>query len=84
MSFLWASIVGSILLTVVLNVGPRLFPGAAQKAEQKLHDYLVDAADARSPDTPPRKVQVFFPWKGMLIASVVLTVLVNVAGLFVR
>lgn len=80
MGFLWASIVGSIVLTVVLNVVPRLFPGASRKAEQRLHDYLLDAEEARDPNTPPRRVQVFFPWKGMLIASVVLTVLVNAAG----
>lgn len=84
MGFLWASLVGSIVLTVVLNVVPRLFPGPSQKVEQRLHDYLADAADARSPETPRRKVQVFFPWKGMLLASVVLTVLVNAAGWFVR
>lgn len=81
-SFLWASLVGSVILTLVLNVVPRLFPGPTRKAEQKLHDYLVDAEDARSPDTPQRKVKVFFPWKGMLVASVVLTVLVNVGDLF--
>jgi hypothetical protein len=80
MSFLWASVVGSIVLTVVLNGVPRLFPGATRKAEQRLHEYLVDAEDARDPNTPARKVQVFFPWKGMLFASVVLTVLVNLAG----
>jgi len=82
MSFIWASIVGSIVLTVVLNVVPRLFPGATRKAEQQLHDYLLDAEEARDPRTPQRKVQVFFPWKAMLIASIVLTVLVNAAGLF--
>lgn len=82
MSFIWASIVGSIVLTAVLNVVPRLFPGAARKAEQQLHDYLLDAEDAKSPDTPARKVRVFFPWKAMLIVSVVLTLLVNAAGLF--
>ena len=80
MSFLWASVVGSIVLTIVLNAVPRLFPGAARKAEQQLHDYLLDAEDAKDPNTPARKVQVFFPWKAMLVASVVLTVLVNVAG----
>lgn len=84
MNFLWASVIGSLVLTVALNVVPRLFPGAARKAEQQLHDYLIDAEEARNPDTPRRKVQVFFPWKGMLIASVVLTVLVNLAGAFAR
>lgn len=82
MSFIWASVVGSIVLTVVLNVVPRLFPGATRRAEQKLHDYLLDAEDARDPATPARKVKVFFPWKAMLVASIVLTLLVNFAGVW--
>ncbi len=77
-SFLWSSIVGSIVLTILLNVVPRMFPRQSQRAEQRLHDYLVDATDAKDPSTPQRKVQVWFPWKGMLIASVGLTVLLNV------
>lgn len=81
-SFLWTSIIGSIVLTVILNGVPRLFPGASRKAEQRLHDWLVDAEEARDPATPKRRVQVYFPWKGMLIASVVLTVLVNLVGIF--
>jgi len=82
MSFVWASIVGSIVLTVVLNAVPRLFPAQTRKAEQRLHDYLLDAEDAKDPATPQRKVQVFFPWKAMLIASIVLTVIVNGAGVW--
>ncbi len=77
-SFLWSSIIGSIVLTVLLNAIPRLFPRQSQRAEQRLHDYLVDASEAKDPATPQRKVKVWFPWKGMLIASVVLTVLLNV------
>lgn len=80
MGFLWASVVGSLVLTAVLNIVPRMFPGATRKAEQRLHDYLLDAEDAKDPATPARKVQVFFPWKAMLIASIVLTLLVNVGG----
>jgi hypothetical protein len=80
-SFLMASLVGSVILTVVLNMVPRMFPGASRKAEQRLHDYLVDAEDARSPHTPQRRVQVHFPWKAMVIASVVLTIGVNLVAL---
>jgi len=81
-SFIWASLVGSLVLTVVLNIVPRMFPSATRKVEQKLHDYLLDAEDAKDPATPQRNVQVFFPWKAMVIASIVLTVLVNVAGIW--
>jgi hypothetical protein len=80
-SFLLASIVGSIVLTVLLNLVPRLLPGPSRRAEQRLHDYSVDAEEARRTDTPPRRVQVYFPWRGMLIASIVLTIVVNLAGL---
>lgn len=79
-SFIWSSIIGSIVLTILLNAIPRLFPRQSQRAEQRLHDYLVDAADAKDPATPERKVQVWFPWKGMVIASIVLTVLLNVVS----
>ena len=91
-SFLLASIVGSIVLTVLLNLIPRLFPGPSRRAEQRLHDYVVERDEARrtaptddliEPVRHDRKppVRVYFPWRGMLIASIVLTVVVNIAGL---
>jgi len=79
-SFLWTSLIGSVVLTVLLNVVPRLFPRQVRKVEQPLHDWLAEAEDVRDPQTSKRRVEVYFPWKAMLIASVVLTILVNVVG----
>lgn len=41
-------------------------------------------AEREASDAPTRRggVQVFFPWKAMIIISVVLTVLVNAVGYF--
>jgi hypothetical protein len=73
MQWLMVSIVLSIVLTVVLNVAVRAFPGGADRATRRLDDWT-----ARSSDYDGPRVRVFFPWKAMLIGSIVLTVLVNV------
>jgi hypothetical protein len=65
MNWLVLSIVLSVVLTVVLNLAVRAFPGAPRRLEERLQA-----------DSP--RMRVFFPWRAMLIASVVLTVLVNV------
>lgn len=81
--FLVTSLIASVVLTVLINLLPRLFPDATRKAEQQVHDKLEEAFAEREDGTRPR-VRVFFPWKTMLVVSVVLTVLVNLVGLFVR
>ena len=77
MDWLVASLVLSVVLTVVLNVALRLFPGAGDRAARRLEDL---AAGAGRPDGG-RRVSVWIPWKGMLIASVALTVLLNLVFL---
>jgi hypothetical protein len=69
MSWLVASLVLSIVLTVVLNLAPRAFPRASERATRR-----VDDGGAAQPSG----VRVYFPWKAMLIGSVVLTIVVNV------
>ncbi len=81
LDFLILSIVGSVVLTILLNVLPMLFPKASAKVERKVHEKMTEAVAKQEDGTQPR-VRVFFPWKAMLLASVVLTVLVNVVGLF--
>jgi len=90
-NFLIISIIGSIVLTVAVNLLPALFPNAAAKAErkilesvQKTHDESVQKThdDRANPNTP--KVRVFFPWKAMLLISVVLTVAVNLVEFMAR
>lgn len=84
-NWLIVSIVGSVVLTVLLNLLPMLFPKTARRAQermieeiQKQHDWEDDAA------RPGPSVKVFFPWKTMLIGSLLLTVLINLIGWFAR
>lgn len=72
MEWLVGSIVASVVLTVVLNVGLRALPGAGERAARRLDEAMA----ARRPRD--RRVQVWFPWKSMLVVSLVVTVLLNV------
>jgi len=77
--FLVQSLIASVVLTILINVIPRFFPNATRKVEREVHDKLEEAFQEREDGTRP-KMRVFFPWKAMLIVSLVLTVLVNLAG----
>ena len=81
MDFLTISIVGSIVLTLALNLFPMLFPNMADKMQRKLEESARRSIEQQADDSQPN-VKVFFPWKAMIIGSVVLTVLVNVVGYF--
>ncbi|MFK8030055.1 MAG: DUF2905 family protein [Gammaproteobacteria bacterium] len=82
-NFLLASIVGSVILTILLNVLPLIFPDAAAKLQRKIEENAKRAI-AQHEDNGQPKVKVFFPWKSMLVVSIVLTVLVNLVGFFSR
>lgn len=69
------------MLTILLNVLPLLFPNASARLQKKIEENARRAIDQHEDDNQPR-VKVFFPWKAMLIISIVLTVLVNIVGLF--
>ena len=82
-NFLLISLIASVVLTLALNLLPVLFPNAAAKAERKIVETLQESHQNRvDPNTP--KVRVFFPWKAMLIISLVLTVGVNLISLVAR
>ena len=82
-NFLLISLIGSIVLTLALNFLPALFPNAAAKVERKIVEKMQETHSNRvDPNTP--KVRVFFPWKAMLIGSLILTVLVNMVGWLAR
>ena len=82
-NFLLTSLIASVLLTLALNLLPALFPNAAAKAERKIVEAMQYSHQNRvDPNTP--KVRVFFPWKAMLIISLVLTVGVNLVSLVAR
>lgn len=71
MRWLVLSIVLSVVLTVVLNLIARAFPTAGQRAARRLDDLV-----ARAPERSGR-VRVYVPWRAMLLASLVLTVVLN-------
>lgn len=82
-NFILVSLIGSLVLTLALNLLPALFPNAAAKAERKIVEKMQETHQDRvDPNTP--KVRIFFPWKAMLIGSLLLTVLVNIVGVFAR
>lgn len=77
MSWIVAPIALSVVLTVLLNVGLRVFSGPAnRRAASTVTDPGWPAAETRSTN---RRVRVWMPWKGMIVGSVVLTILVNLA-----
>ena len=82
-NFIVYSIVASVILTAVVNILPFLFPNAAAKLQKKIEENAKRAIEQHEDANRPR-VKVFFPWKAMLIGSVVLTVLVNLVGAFIR
>jgi len=82
-NFLTYSIIGSIVLTVIINVLPLIFPNAAAKMQRKIEDNARRAIEQHEDNNQPR-VKVFFPWKAMLIGSIILTVLINLVGYFSR
>jgi hypothetical protein len=75
--WLAVSLVASVVLTVMVNVAIRLWPGAADRGTRRLTEW----ADRQAPPEArggPGQVRVIAPWKAMLIGSVVLTIALNV------
>jgi hypothetical protein len=81
-NWLLISIVASVILTIVLNVALRAFPGAGARTARRMETWAApapeDRYDPRARRSPRPRVRVLFPWKAMLIGSVVLTLLLNV------
>jgi hypothetical protein len=77
MQWLVISIALSIVLTVLLNALLRAFPDAGRRAARGLEARMWrSGVDYRRND---RGVHVVAPWKTMIIASVVLTIVLNIA-----
>ncbi len=78
--WLWISVVASIVLTVLLNVALRLWPGAGERTAERVDRW------ARERPAPPGDggVRVVVPWKAMVVGSLVLTVLLNLVLLLLR
>jgi hypothetical protein len=81
-SWLVVSIVLSILLTVVVNLVLRLFPGAGRRMVDGF-ERLAEDAD-RASDGGGSRVRVIVPWKAMLIVSIALTIALNLLLLLAR
>jgi hypothetical protein len=65
----------SLGLTALLNVGFRAFPGAGHRLTRSLAKPTpAHLDDARTHD---RRVRVFVPWRAMIAASLVLTIVLN-------
>jgi hypothetical protein len=65
----------SIALTVLANVWLRSSPGARRRLGEALEG-LPSPAPVDS-DEPDRRFRVIVPWKAMLVASLALTVVIN-------
>lgn len=75
------SVIGSVVLTLAVNLLPLLFPDAAAKLQKKIEENARRAIEQHEDDNQPR-VKIFFPWKAMLIISIVLTALANLISYF--
>ena len=84
-SFLTTSIIASVVLTLALNLIPRLFPNASRRVgERVMREIEQDDAVRTDPGPERPRVRVYFPWKMMLIGSLLLTVLLNAGQFFAR
>ena len=84
MTALRFSIVASIVLTVVCNVAIRAFPGIGEWVHDRMSRLAERASNSPRDETHPTGVRFFFPWKSMLIASVTLTLAINLLVLVLR
>jgi hypothetical protein len=71
MQWLVASFVLSVALTVLVNLAFWLFPGLRERTSSAVDDFVTTADDG------DRRRRVIVPWKAMLVASLVLTAVVN-------
>jgi hypothetical protein len=72
--WLVVSLVLSVVLTVALNVGLRAFPGAGERMARRLGELATQRDDRRGDG---RRVRVDAPWRAMIVASIVLTLVLD-------
>ncbi len=78
--FILYSLIASVGLTLALNIIPRLFPNASRRTVDRMHERMEEQARQVENGERP-KVKVFFPWKFMILASIILTVFLNLGSL---
>ena len=70
MQWLVASLVLSVVVTVLVNLALWLFPGLRERTARAAEGFAKPAGG-------DRRTRVIVPWKAMLVASLLLTVFVN-------
>ncbi len=70
-------------MTLLLNLLPLLFPNQAAGLQRKVQEHARRSIEQHEDENQPI-VKVFFPWKAMIVISIILTVLVNVISYFAR
>ena len=75
MDWLFISIALSVVITVLLNVALRAFPDAGRRVAGRVAERTGPRADGSR--TSGRRVRVWVPWKAMIVASLILTIVVN-------
>ena len=74
--FIRNSIIASIILTVLINLFPAIFPKSAERLHRKLEQQSQRAIEQNQDPNRPN-IKIFFPWKAMILISIGLTILVN-------
>jgi hypothetical protein len=77
-NWLLVSVVASVVLTIVLNVALRAFRGSGDRVSRRFEHWTGGDGQRRPDGGREGRVRVVFPWKTAVIASLVLTVLLNV------
>jgi hypothetical protein len=79
-NFVINSVVASVLLTAVINLLPRLFPGSS--AEDRIREMIGEepSRPREGPDQShsPPPFRIWFPWKQMLVWSMGISLVINV------
>ncbi|MGB3456018.1 MAG: hypothetical protein WBG08_01510 [Litorimonas sp.] len=78
--FLLWSLIISLVGTVLINLFPDLLPKTLGRSGQDYVDSRIDGLDSE----PESGTSILFPWKAMLVASISLTVIVNLIIAFTR
>jgi hypothetical protein len=79
-NWLVISVVASVALTILLNVALRVVGGSGGGRTSRRSESWRAADEQLQPNGGrTHRTKVFFPWKTALIASLVLTILLNVA-----
>ena len=75
MQWLIVSLVLSVVLTLVANVALRVVPELGPRIARWFA--AITASDTPDRTARSSRVRVFFPWKAMIVVSIILTVLLS-------